>query len=144
MRRLGIVLAALVLTGCGDEGAADEPPPRETPPATRACTEIGCNDLAEVRFVRMPRGRLWIRLCADQRCELIRSDGRGLVRTGVPLAGGTGDTVRVSVTVRRRGRTLLRVAERLPVVTSQPNGPDCPPVCRSVAARFDFAARALF
>ena len=92
----------------------------------------------------MPRGRLWIRLCADQRCELIRSDGRGLVRTGVPLAEGTGDTVRVSVTIRRRGRTLLRVAERLPVVTSQPNGPDCPPVCRSVPARLGFAARALF
>jgi hypothetical protein len=134
MRRLGIALALLALAGCGDDGAADE-----LPPAARACTEIGCNSLAEVRFVKMPRGRLWIRLCADERCELIRSDGRGLVRTGVPLAEGTGDTVRVSVTIRRHDRTRLRVAERLPVETSRPNGPDCPPVCRYAASRLDVA-----
>ena len=144
MRRLGIVLALLALAGCGDDGAADEPPPRETPPAGFACTEIGCNSLAEVRFAKLPRGRLWIRVCADERCQLSRSDGRGLVQTGVPLDEGTGDTVRVSVTIRRGGRTLLRVAERLPVTTSRPNGPDCPPVCKSVQARLDFAARALF
>ena len=57
MRRLGIVLALLALAGCGDDSAAEEPP-RATPPATRACTEIGCNDLAEVRFTGLPRGRL--------------------------------------------------------------------------------------
>lgn len=136
MRRLAIALALLALAGCGDDGAADEPTPR-------ACTEIGCNDLAEVRFEELPRGRLWIRLCADGRCELIRGDGRGLVQASVRLAQGSGDTVRVSVTIRRRGRTLLRVAERLPVTTSRPNGPGCPPVCRSVRAQLDFEARAL-
>jgi hypothetical protein len=142
MRWSVIGLALLALASCGDDGAAQEPP-RETPPAERACTLIGCANLAHVRFVGLPRGRLRIRLCADERCELIRSDGGGRVRASVPLAEGTGDTVRVSVTVRRRGRTLLRVAERLPVETSRPNGPDCPPVCRSVKARLDFRARAL-
>jgi hypothetical protein len=143
MRRLGIVLALLALAGCGDDGAADEPPPRETPPAGLACTEIGCNDIADVKFDGLPRGRIWIRVCAGERCVLSRGDGGGLEGTGVPLPAGTGDTVRVSVTVRSRGRTLLRVAERLPVETSRPNGPDCPPVCRVVNARLHMAQRAL-
>jgi hypothetical protein len=35
------------------------------------------------------------------------------------------------------------VAERLPVETSRPNGPDCQTVCRVVNARLHMAQRAL-
>lgn len=128
MRRLVIAVALLALAGCGqdDEGGAAEPP-------ARACTEIGCFDSARVVLDGAPAGAR-VTLCVDGRCERARS---GLGEVGARLARDGGDVVRVTVTVRKGGRTIARASERLPVRTERPNGPGCPPVCRFVTARFD-------
>jgi hypothetical protein len=61
----------------------------------------------------------------------------------VPLPRTTGDTARVSVTIRKGGRTVARVSERLEVATVRPNEPNCPPVCRFIDARLDVRHRLL-
>ena len=50
---------------------------------------------------------------------------------------------RVTMIVRKDGRVVARATERFTVKVSRPNGPDCPPVCRQVIARFDAATGSL-
>jgi hypothetical protein len=141
----GLAAALLALAGCGDDGAdAPRATATPTPPADGlACTEIGCNDIAQVEFVRAPRGRVQVRMCVEGRCQTSVSRGRAPEALGIPLPVSTGDRVRVTVTMRRNGRTVARVDERIPVRTVRPNGPDCPPVCRIANARLDVATGTL-
>ena len=146
MRRLAITLALLALAGCGDDEGGDAPRATTTPTPPGdglACTEIGCNDIAQVEFAEAPSGRVEVRMCVEDRCQTSVSRGQPPVALGIPLPASEDDSVRVSVTVRRNGRTLARAAERIPVTTTRPNGPDCPPVCRIANARLDVASGTL-
>ena len=138
----GLAAALLALAGCGGDGGGDAP--RATATATApadglACTEIGCSNVAQVEFARAPRGRVEIRMCVEGRCQTSVSRGRAPVALGIPLPESPGDRVRVTLTMRRNGRTVARADEQIPVRTVRPNGPDCPPVCRMANARFDAA-----
>jgi hypothetical protein len=142
MRTLATTLALLALAGCGDDGGGDVPRATvtPTPPADGlACTEIGCNDIAQVEFARAPRGRVEVRMCVEDQCQTSVSRGRPPVALGIPLPESPADRVRVTVTMRRNGRTVARAEEQIPVRTTRPNGPDCPPVCRVANARLDVA-----
>jgi hypothetical protein len=141
MRGLALTLALLAQAGCGGDGGGE---PRATataaPPADGlACTEIGCSNVAQVEFANAPRGRVVVRMCVEDRCQRSVSRGQPPVALGIPLPDAAGDSVRVTVTMRRNGRTVARVAEQIPVETTRPNGPDCPPVCRIANARLDAA-----
>jgi hypothetical protein len=140
MRRLATTLALLALAGCGGDDGGDAPRATATPPGDGlACTEIGCNDIAQVEFAEAPSGRVVVRMCVEDRCQRSVSRGQPPVALGIPLPQSTGESVRVSVTVRRNGRTVARAAEQIPMTTTRPNGPDCPPVCRVANARLDVA-----
>ena len=76
-------------------------------------------------------------MCVDDRCQRSASRGQPPVALGTSLPESGGDSVRVSVTMRRNGRTVARVVEQIPVETTRPNGPDCPTVCRLANARLD-------
>jgi hypothetical protein len=140
----GVLAVALFVlaAGCGSDGAGSEPSPTASPPAARACTEIGCGpEGAEVSLNRVPRGAD-VTLCVARRCVTEEDIGPGAQDIGefLPRAG---DSVRVSVTVRQRGRVIRRAVERLQVRTDRPNGPDCPPVCGFIHARFDLPSGVL-
>ena len=146
MRRHAITLALFALAGCGDDGGGDAPraTATATPPAGGlACTEIGCSNVAQVEFEGAPRGRVEVRMCVEDRCQTSVSRGQPPVALGIPLPESVGDSVRVTVTMRRNGRTVARVDEQIPVRTTRPNGPDCPPVCRQASARFDVGTETL-
>ena len=85
----------------------------------------------------MPNGNVEVALCVeDRKCVRQR-------RTGEPLQplGGTlpkrAKSVRVTMIVRKDGSEIARATRQFAVRVSRPNGPDCPPVCRQVSARFD-------
>jgi hypothetical protein len=140
MRRSAIALVLLALSGCGGDGDGDAAEPA---PTARACTEIGCVDSVDVQLKRVPRGAR-VRLCVDGSCQPAKRAGSPrLYSVNAPLERGSGDRVRVTVTVRTAGRTIARVAARFTVRTARPNGPGCPPVCRFVNASFDVPSRTL-
>jgi hypothetical protein len=140
MRRLGIALALLALSACGDD---DDGGTAATPtPTARACTEIGCLDGVSVDVNRVPRGAR-VTLCIDGRCQPAQVAAPILYTVSGPLERSSGDAARISITVRRDGRTIARTAKRFEVRTERPNGPGCPPLCRFVNARFDFPSRTL-
>jgi hypothetical protein len=123
--RLAIAVALLALPSCGDD---------------RACTLIGCDESsAQVRLSGLPRGAVEVRVCVDDRCHTASVLREGSVAS-VRLEHELGDRARMVVDVRRRGRVIARGAAEVPVKTSRPNGPDCPPVCRLAAARLDVAS----
>jgi hypothetical protein len=141
MRRLGIALALLALSGCGDDdGTAREPSPPV--PTAQPCTEIGCLDSVEVDVNRAPRGAR-VTLCIDGRCQPAQTASPVIYSVRGPLERSSGDAVRVSITVRKGGRTIARETKRFAVQTDRPNGPNCPPVCRFVHASFDLPSRTL-
>jgi hypothetical protein len=134
--RLGLVLVAAALAGCGE----DDAPPAATPPAGRACTEIGCGPPSAIVQLRgLPAGRVSVRVCAEQQCQTLRGRGEELSDASVELPERAADSVRVLVEVRSGGRVLGKEAGVIPVTSERPNGPDCPPVCRFARARFDVA-----
>ena len=137
MGRFAIALALLALSGCGDGAGGPAPEP-----TGRTCTEIGCVDSVDVQVKRMPRGGR-VRLCVDGRCQPAQPGSPDLHSVAAPIERGSGDRVRVTVTVRRGGRTLARVAKTFAVRKDRPNGPGCPPVCRFVNASFDVPSRTL-
>jgi hypothetical protein len=127
MRARLAIVAVLLLAGCGGADA----------PLQRACTEIGCGlDAVEVETHGIPSGNVEIALCVENRKCVRRQRGEPLLRLGAPIPK-RGERVRVTMIVSRDGRELARATRRLPVRISRPNGPDCPPPCRYVRARFD-------
>jgi hypothetical protein len=139
MRGLLVIGAALALAGCGGDDDADG----TGAPPQAACTEIGCApDGVEVEVAGIPAGEVEIALCVEKRKCVRRRRGEPL-----PLVGGSipqrGDRVRVTMIVRKDGREIARATRRLPVRISRPNGPDCPPPCRYVRARFDVPSSTL-
>ena len=141
MKRLAVAVALLALAGCGDEVPGGGPAPGPGP-GQRACTEIGCNDSVAVDLDRVPRGAR-VTLCVDGRCRPAQEPSPQLYTVMAPLERGSGARVRVTVTMRRGGRTLARVAKTFAVRKDRPNGPGCPPVCRFVSAEFDAPSRTL-
>jgi hypothetical protein len=139
VKRLAAALALLLLAGCGDEVPEGGPAPGPGP-TDRACTEIGCVDSVAVDLDRVPRGAR-VTLCVDGRCQPAQAPQ--LYTVSAPLERGSGERVRVTVTVRRGGRTLARAAKTFAVRKDRPNGPGCPPVCRFVNASFDVPSRTL-
>lgn len=47
-------------------------------------------------------------MCVEDRCQTAVSRGRPPVALGIPLPESAGDRARVSVTMRRNGRTVAR------------------------------------
>jgi hypothetical protein len=141
VKRHAVALALLLLAGCGDGVPGGGPAPGPGP-GQRACTEIGCDDSVAVELDRVPRGAR-VTLCVDGRCQPPQDVAPQLYTVTAPLRRGAGDRVRVTVTVRRGGRTLARAAKTFAVRKDRPNGPGCPPVCRFVNASFDVPSRTL-
>jgi hypothetical protein len=135
--RLATALVLVALTGCGGDGAGSAAP-------DHACTEIGCGppsaivDLSGMRAVPVA-----VTICAEQRCATVRSRGDQLNAVNVGIPEDAGDSVRVVVEVRSGRRVLTKRAAVVPVTSSRPNGPDCPPVCKFARARLDVGAGVL-
>ena len=133
MRAALAIGAVLVLAGCGNDGEG----------ALVRCTEIGCGpDGVQVVLHGIPAGNVEVALCVEKRTCVRRRRGEPLqvLRASIPQRK---DRVRVTLIVRENGRIVARATERLPVRVSRPNGPDCPPPCPYVRARFDVPTRTL-
>jgi hypothetical protein len=128
-----VVLAALA--GCGEDSAGGGSGVPDRP-----CTEIGCMPASvEVALSGLPDEPVAVTVCSDDRCSTIRGRGDQLTGVSTGMSEGVGDSVRVKVTVRSGRRVLTRQTGQIPVTTSRPNGPDCPPVCKIAQARLDVA-----
>lgn len=120
--------------------ATSSPPAGPTAGQPVACTEIGCHsgvfaDLSGLRRSNPSVSR--IEICLGSSCGTFtreqfdsanavnrRLKGEGLRRVTLVGYDDSGDVV-------------LRDSVSAPSVRSQPNGPDCPPVCFSVTVRVD-------
>ena len=122
MWRPGTALLAFTLaTGCDALGVGD-----------KACTEIGCSDGITVHLPAVPTG--------PYRVEILVGSGPSGVSYAYECAGGPTcqqdiffpelvlDRIIVKVT-SPLGSRLTEISNPV-YVTSQPNGPDCPPLCR--------------
>lgn len=104
-------------------------------PATadqQVCSLVGCESQIVVRLAAVPRVAqvpfARVRVCASGRCSVTpaRSSGAHLV---APALEGS-SPVKVSVTfTTRSGKRLWSRTRMVWLTRSQPNGPDCPPVC---------------
>jgi hypothetical protein len=109
---------------------ADDPP--------RVCTQIACEsgvffDLADAK--RDVPGTVAATVCVDRRCRRVRRLSNAI---RVKPSSLSGSPVRVrAVLYDRRGKRLLRVARSVKVKRTQPNGPDCPPICFSRRLRLE-------
>jgi hypothetical protein len=150
-----VVLTALALTwpgvsGCGSDSGEPEAvaPPEVTGPtgptgkreSPQVCTLIGCDSglFANLKGLRRSNPSVSkVELCLGSSCDTFtrgefaytnvvnrRLKGEGLRR--VTLVGFDED-----------GNVVLRDSVTAPSVRSQPNGPDCPPVCFMVEVRVD-------
>jgi hypothetical protein len=136
--RLGTALLLVALAGCGDDGGAGSTVP------DHPCTEIGCGPpSAIVELSGMRAEPVAVTICAEQRCATVRSRGDQLTAVNVGLPEDAGESVRVVVEVRSGRRVLTKQAAVVPVKSSRPNGPDCPPVCKLARARLDVGAGVL-
>jgi len=135
--RLATALVLLALAGCGDDDAGSGVP-------DHPCTEIGCGPpSAIVELSGMRAAPVAVKICAEQRCATLRSRGDQLTSVNVGLPDDAGESVRVVIEVRSGGRVLTKQAAVVPVKSSRPNGPDCPPVCKIARAHLDVAAGVL-
>jgi hypothetical protein len=124
-RFLIVVASALTLAACEDE---------------QLCTGSGCplgSTVLLPRFDVPDDEQLTVRVCARDRCNEV-----GLVRERTPDMNAQvplrleGRSTPVSVTVRdASGKLLARADGVAPVRVVHPNGPDCPPVCRTLSVR---------
>ena len=155
MRRLTLLMlaGALVAAGCGRLGGG----------MAQVCTEIGCVNGVTVAVAGVglgaKGGRVVAELCFDGACErgryvqqpdgAARWDNQQLdmfvspdaVEVTLQLPEGDYDEAtvhEVSLTLRVAGGEPIRVQQQVNLERSQPNGPDCPPVCWQ--ARVEHAA----
>lgn len=118
------ILALVLLVACAPASPADE----LEPPATM-CTMIGCANALNIELTGA-----WPTL---QRVTVRALDGTDMERV-IDCTQQACDQImlpefvseRVSVIVEYEGGTREQDHD-VEVVTSQPNGPDCPPVCET-------------
>lgn len=114
--------------------------------ASRACTEIGCNDgvgFVVARGAIEPRERVVASACVGGRCTTHRFDPDafaqpGGVRIDAWLPPETLDAARshtASLTLREGATTILELERTVALRRSQPNGPGCPPTCHGASVR---------
>jgi hypothetical protein len=136
--RLAVLVAlaavAVAVAGCGDGGGG----------GTSDCTEIGCLPAsAQIQLSSLPSTPAVVELCADDECRTVRGTRSRLGRVTVALPESAGEQVRIRVRVRSRGRVLAEDDALIPVESTRPNGPDCPPVCRYARSRMDLEMKTL-
>ena len=130
--RLAVLVVLGAVAGCGNGSAAAD------------CTEIGCLPAsAQLQLSGLPSGPAVVELCADEECRTVRGTRGRLGRVSVALPRSAGDRVRIRVSVRSRGKAIAEDAALIPVESTRPNGPDCPPVCRYARSRMDLATHRL-
>jgi len=106
------------------------------------CTAKGCSSEVSVELpeLRGPAGsKYMIELCVNSACKEIPRviEGDDLDRAPVYQAMPEAvESVQISVTVRdASGKNVDHAEGNVPVTVTHPNGPDCPPECRSVMVR---------
>lgn len=130
--RLAVLVALGAVAGCGGGGES------------AGCTEIGCLPAsAQIQLSSLPSTQAVVELCADDECRTVRGTRSRLGRVTVGLPRSAGDQVRIRVLVRSRGRVLAEDEALIPVESTRPNGPDCPPVCRYARSRMDLEMKTL-
>ena len=129
-----VALVAVAVAGCGDGGGG----------GGADCTEIGCLPAsAQVQLSGLPSTSAVVELCAGDECRTVRGTRSRLGRVSVALPRSVGDSVEVRVLIRSRGRVLAEDTAVIPVESTRPNGPDCPPVCRYARSRMDLETKQL-
>jgi hypothetical protein len=129
-----VALVAVAVAGCGDGGAGEG----------ADCTQIGCLPAsAQVQLSGLPSKSSVVELCAGDECRTVRGTRSRLGRVSVALPRSVGDRVEVRVLIRSRGRVLAEDTALIPVESTRPNGPDCPPVCRYARSRMDLETKRL-
>jgi hypothetical protein len=117
-------MAFTLATGCDSLGSGDG-----------ECTEIGCSDGITVHLPAVPDG--------PYRVEIIVGSGPSGLSYAYECAGGPTCQQDIFFPELVLDRIVVKVTSSLgsrtteitnPVyVTSQPNGPDCPPLCRQTS-----------
>jgi hypothetical protein len=135
-----VVVAMLLVAGCGDEGADATGGGGSGGGMPVACTEIGCASGLYMDLRPLDRGlpaAERVRICVEDQCRTFALGGANIA--DMRVAGlKERDRVRVRMTVLGTGgRVLRRSAVTAPVRRSKPNGPRCPPTCFQVAVRID-------
>lgn len=148
---VAVTLAAIAIggTGCGSDsqprtagptGATGVTGPAEPGPTARVCTEIGCNsgvfaDLSKLRSAEPSVDK--VELCLGSTCDTFTREEFSYAGVVNRRLKGEGLRRATLVGFDESGNVVLRDSLSAPSVRSQPNGPDCPPVCFSVQVRVD-------
>jgi len=125
MKRVGLAVGLAVLAfGCHNDEIL--------------CTGIGCGPSVVVELPPLrtePGEEIAVRVCSERRCSTTRQIGAGSSQIWMEIRGKAMD---LEITVRdSSGRLLARGEGSAPVKVTRPNGPECPPVCRSAHVRLD-------
>lgn len=104
---------------------------------TNGCTEVACRSGVYVDISRieaaLPEART-VTVCIEDRCRR-STTGSDVAEIGERSQSSAGP-VRVRVVIRdRRGSVIKRLSREVELTRSQPNGPDCSPVCWLAAFR---------
>ena len=115
---VALVAVAVAVAGCGDGGGG----------GGADCTEIGCLPAsAQIQLSGLPSTPAVVELCAEDECRTVRGTRSRLGRVSVALPRSVGDRVQMRVLIRSRGRVIADDTALIPVESTRPNGPDCPP-----------------
>jgi hypothetical protein len=108
---------------------------------TPVCTLVGCESGIGIE-VRKARDEVKsASLCVQDRCKRIVVKRNNRTYNGIKVECTEEITVRGVFTTRDlAGRKLDRYTAMIPMKTTQPNGPGCPPTCFQAGVRFNGAA----
>jgi hypothetical protein len=121
-RTLVIAVAAATAVLSATAARGDDPP--------KVCAAVGCAsgvfvDVADAK--RDIPAAVAATVCVAKRCRRVRHLGQPIRVQHDSLAHSP---VRVRVVLYdKRGKRLLRVSRSVKMRRTQPNGPDCPPIC---------------